>query len=156
PRAGRKLLPVDWARTWGGRRMPRRKGPEAETEDLAARQARWRYLLRHPEFRAELRELCQRYQDAWLNRHDTREYYDTSHADSLLRAFLAKWPAPGVDMLFMGRPPFLPELNTETVTYYEALFDHGVPPIYPVVGGAFEPPGGHRLGIWVNFAAGYP
>ena len=35
--------------------MPRRRNPDAEAERV--KNARWRYALRHPDFRAELREV---------------------------------------------------------------------------------------------------
>src|SRR5438128_11873407 len=47
-------------------RVSRRKGREAESAAIKAREARWRYLLRHPEFRADLREVLD-LRPTWLD-----------------------------------------------------------------------------------------
>ncbi len=92
--------------------MPRRKGPEAENEALKDREVRWKYLLRHPEFRAGLNELRRHYREGGG--------YSQKEMD-----FLDKWELysiPGEILQPYLRNSLTEDLCLETIERYESFF----------------------------------
>jgi hypothetical protein len=83
--------------------MPRRKGPKASSWAEKERFARWRYLIRHPDFRAELRAVSRLYDES--SEEFSQQY----------EALLHKWDLqyiPG-EMLAL-----LPHLGQDSLEYF--------------------------------------
>jgi len=89
--------------------MPRKKGPEAEADAAKARESRWRYLLRNPEFRAELNE---------LRRHSHEASFNYKRQPK----FMAKWDLYGFHSKVLNPKKGLPDLAPESVEAYEPFF----------------------------------
>ena len=100
--------------------MPRRKGPEAETDAAKARESRWRYLLRNPKFREELNELRRYYREGI-----GRPTYDleTTETRPKREALNEKWELIGIPNEI--RHPYwnLPDLSPQSIELYESYFE---------------------------------
>src|SRR5262245_40300527 len=118
--------------------MPRRQGPQAEATAQSERYARWRYLLRHPEFQREFWDVLR------LHHTAEREQGDFLEAKIKLGQLEAKWKLPSIPQEVLlprmhatsrRKPvPDFPELNAENVAFYEQLFVEDGPPLsQPVV-----------------------
>lgn len=92
--------------------MPPRKGPEAEAIAAKVRESRWRYLLRYPDFRAELNELRRHYREGGG--------YSAKHRD-----FWEKWELeiPSQIVYPWSRNYLIEDLSSETVELYESLLE---------------------------------
>jgi len=92
--------------------MPPRKGPEAEAIAVKVRESKWRYLLRYPDFRAELNELRRHYREGGG--------YSQEEMD-----FLDKWELYSIPSEILQ--PYLrnyltEDLCLETIERYESFF----------------------------------
>ena len=96
--------------------MPRRRGPEAESTASRAQEAWWRYLLRHPTFRADLCNI--------VATRSGRSAVDIARYE-VHRQFVdlqTKWQFSGVPMNSLYRSPELTQANLQ---WFEALYDPG-------------------------------
>ena len=91
--------------------MPRREGPKAEAAAKKARESRWRYLLRNPEFRAELNE---------LRRSKGRGRGKVFNEP--LTDFLVKWDLLWVPSEILDSESGIPDLGPVTIEVYEPFF----------------------------------
>ncbi len=94
--------------------MPRRKGSEAENEALKNREVRWRYLLRHPEFRAGLNELRRHYRDGGGYSQKEKNFGDKWELYSI----------PGEILQPYHRNYLTEDLCLEAIERYESFFQH--------------------------------
>ena len=93
--------------------MPRKKAPEGAADAEQLKRARWRFLLRNPEFRAEFNELG----EAWK---DPRRFAGTAKPPSLLRdQFQKKWGLFLPSELYYSST--LPDLTPATLAHYETF-----------------------------------
>jgi len=90
--------------------MPRREGPKAEAAAAKAMESRWRYLLRNPEFRADLNE----------RRRHSGLGLSAPAIDEKGSEFLFKWDLLGLPSNIL-KPDF-PNLGPKTIKYYEPYF----------------------------------
>jgi len=91
--------------------MPHRKGPKAEADAAKARESRWRYLLRHPEFRAALNELRRHYRDGGGYGQEEKDFLD-------------KWELYCIPEILQPylRNYLTEDLCLETIERYESFF----------------------------------
>lgn len=94
--------------------MPRRKGPEAERAAARASEARWRYLLRHPIFRADLDETL-----ATRARWPAPPLLDVEIHRQIFDLW-RKWQVSGIPFRALRQTP---ELSAASLPVFEALFD---------------------------------
>ncbi len=108
--------------------MPRREGPKAEAAVAKARESRWRYLLRNPEFRAELNELRRHYREVGENYkwghllRDGTILKETWEAYDKRNAFREKWELYVPDELLY---PYynIPDISPQTVEPFESFLE---------------------------------
>jgi hypothetical protein len=136
--------------------MPRRTVPEAEATAERERRARWQYLLRHPEFRAELREVMRLHHQVEGGQATPLEY---AEAGLKLGQLESKWELGRIprEILYPGLfSRHVPELTPENLDFYESLFDSDDlrPLIYPPVSSGWGERYGSDEEDWANLRKG--
>ena len=100
-------------------RVPRRTGPEAERAAAQAVEARWRYLLRHPTFRAGLQGVL----ELLRSRGGHVKAYEAS------RNLADKWPLLwAIPLNYFQRAP---DVAPDAFPYFEALYTPE-PPVWAI------------------------
>src|SRR5262245_1237350 len=100
--------------------MPRRKGVRAAAAADQQRYARWRYLLRNPEFRADLNLLKR----ACKGDPEALSVAPFRSRIEFRRQLVTKWGLASLPSRAYGHPGReLPELTLDTVSAHEQLFD---------------------------------